>query len=81
MDLLTTLFLLYITHVSQRKLLCYNDKSLKFVYLLMLVVVPHTSQIVTDLRSVKAEQGQHDFTVKDQQFIHHVNAQTTRKSC
>lgn len=44
----------------------------------MLVVVPHTSQIVTDLRSVKAEQGQH---VKDQQFIHHVNAQTTRKSC
>lgn len=47
----------------------------------MLAVVPHTSQIITDLRSVKAEQGQHDFTVKDQQFIHHVNAQTTRKSC
>lgn len=47
----------------------------------MLAVVPQTTQIVTDLRSVKAEQGQHDFTVKDQQFIHHVNAQTTRKSC
>lgn len=33
-------------------------KSLRLVYLLMLAVLPYKVQIVTDLRSVKAEQQQ-----------------------
>lgn len=38
---------------SKRKLICYNDKSLILIYLLMLAVFSHKAQIATDLRAMK----------------------------
>lgn len=40
--------------VSRRKLKCYDAKSLKLLYLLMLAVFPYEA----DLRTVKADQQQ-----------------------
>lgn len=40
--------------VSERKRICYDDKSLKLVYMLMLAVFPHKVQIISDFRAVKA---------------------------
>lgn len=40
--------------VSERKQICYDDKSLKLVYMLMLAVFPHKVQITSDFRAVKA---------------------------
>lgn len=40
---------------SMRKVVLYDGKSLKLVYLLKLAVSLHSAQVVTDLRPVKAE--------------------------
>lgn len=40
---------------SKRKVVLYDGKSLKLVYLLKLAVSLHSAQVVTDLRPVKAE--------------------------
>lgn len=40
---------------SKRKVVLYDGKSLKLVYLLKLAVSSHSAQVVTDLRPVKAE--------------------------
>lgn len=44
--------------VSRRKLKFYDAKSLKLLYLLMLAVFPYEAGLVTDLRTVKADQQQ-----------------------
>lgn len=41
--------------VRKRKLICYDVKSIKFVNLLMLAVLSVETQIITDLRELKAE--------------------------
>lgn len=74
---------------SKRKLICYNDKSLILIYLLMLAVFSHKAQIATDLRAMKVgpaavchtRYAGHQFPVKDQRFIHNVHEQTKKKSC
>lgn len=42
--------------ISKQKLIYYDAKSLKLVYLLKLAVFPHEAHIVTDLRAVKSDQ-------------------------
>lgn len=41
--------------VSKKKLISYDAKSLKLVYLLMLAVFSHKLQIVIDVKAVKAD--------------------------
>lgn len=68
--------------VSKRKLLCYDDKSLKLVYLIMLNVFPYKVQIITDVRTMKAEPLAACLVqivcVKDERFIHDSRAEKAR---